>query len=366
MPRIDIPNTSERTPEIYRRLAKSHEVIGFNSRWEAITFDLQRPRPYRILPFILGTFAIVLAALRASKKGRFDLVLCETPQHALAGVLAARLLDVPMVWDSHGNVLLFSRSVGKGKWFSTSSGALERFIGQSADILITVGRRDTAAYEEMGIDPKKIRTFPSCIDLQEVKRRTADRLQSKLTRERGSVARPVVLFFGSFKYEPNLKALHFVNEVLAPGLARAGASCTIQIAGRDIPAGEYHQFVQILGFVPDIYPCIAAADLGIVPVWTGVGILVKALDILAVGTPMVASSFAAEGIPELRDGVHALLADTPENFAKRVAEALSRLSELQEMGLRGQDLVAANYDWGSRWRLFEEILADAQAAHSRQ
>jgi glycosyltransferase involved in cell wall biosynthesis len=161
-----------------------------------------------------------------------------------------------------------------------------------------------------------------------------------------------LLFFGSFKYAPNLDALQFINQRLAPYLEKEGIPCEIRIAGRDVPTGGLHPWICPLGFVEDIHAWIRRSDLCVVPVWKGVGILTKVVDIMGSGTPAVLSGFVVHGIPEIRDGVHALVVDREDEFTERVAFALRHRDQMLGMARNARRLVEERYDW----KLYEPIL----------
>lgn len=366
IPWNEMPPTSERTPEIYRRLMKTHVLLQLKPRWDKIIYDVDRAALLRLPLYLLDKVELILRGLVLARKEQVDLIFCETYHHALVGLVIAKILGRPCIWDSHGNVLLFALSQGKGRAFRIAAGTLERIIGKGVDALITVTDTDAEAYADMGIPRGKIHVFPSCVDVAEVDRRVRELRLAKLSKPRPRDTSPLILFFGSFKYEPNREALNFVNEVLAPSLERAGARFRIQLAGRDIPPLAFHPTIEVLGFVPDIYPRIANADLGIVPLWKGVGILVKALDMMAVGTPVIASAFVAKGIPQLRNGDQILLAETQDEFIRLLLESLGHEDRLREMGDRGRKLVLENYDWASQWPRFLGIIdsvVKARALH---
>lgn len=365
IPKSDLPPTSERTPEIYRRLMKGHALVSLRARWDPIVYDVNRSPVLRLPLYLLDKLDLILRGLRLAKRAGVDLVFCgETYHNALSGLMIAKILGRPCIWDSHGNVLLFADSVGKGRLFRRVAGALERVIGLGVDTLVTVTDLDAEAYASMGIPRGKIHVFPSCVDVTDIDRRVRAWREEKESAPASGDSPPVILFFGSFRYEPNLEALRFVNEVLAPSLSQAGVRVKIQIAGRHIPPMPYHASLEILGFVQDIYPHIARADVAIVPIWKGVGILVKALDIMAVGTPMVATGFVVKGIPQLRNGEHALLANTQEEFIRILTHSLAGKNGLRGMSDRGRELVKEHYDWSRQWPRFERIIASTMRLHS--
>ena len=338
IPRVESLASSERASMMYRTLAADQEVFGLPAPRDRILYDTSRAKAPRYLLYLIDKVLLTLQGLRLARRNRVEVVVAETAHHALAGLLVARIRGVRCLWDSHGNVKLFSESVGKGRLFTRLAVLLESFLGRRVDTLITVSDTDAEAYALMGVPPSKIEVIPLSLHLAEVEYRARPGGETE-----GS---PVLLFFGSFKYAPNREALRFIDQSMAPYLEGQGLECRINIAGRDIPERPFHPFVNVLGFVPDIHDAIRETDLCVVPVWSGVGTLTKVLDIMAVGTPSVLSSFAAQGIAGLEDGVHAWVAASQEEFLQSVSQALAAPGQGTEMGEAARRLMEARYDWG--------------------
>ena len=319
VPEVEWTRTSERTPLLYRMFQETHEVVGLRSPWDRTIYDPSKPKKPRYLLYLADRVLLTLRGIRVAHAKRSEVVFCATAHHAVVGLVIAKVLCILCVWDSQGNVRLFAESVGKGKFFTLGSVLVERFLGKRVDALITVTERDSRAYVEMGVPAAKIHLIPILVDLVTI----AEWAGQGAPAAAGSGPRvPVLLFFGSFKYAPNLEALDYIDRTLAPYLERSGVRCEIQIAGRDLPARTYHPYMRMLGFVAPIYGTVRSADLCLVPLWKGVGTLTKVLDAMAAGTAQVLSSFAADLAPGIQDRVHAFVADTPDAFAPLVLEAL--------------------------------------------
>ena len=345
--------SSERTPTLFRIMRARHEVVGLPTPWDRLLYDPARAKWPRYLLYLIDKAILGARGLRLARRYRVELVFCETAHHALPGVGIAKLLGIRSVWDSHGNVRLFSRSLGKGRVFSYLAESLERFLGHRVDALITVSEVDAQAYSEMGVDPSRIHVLPLSVSLADIDA-TAHRDEDGTSRT--GARTPVLFFFGSFKYAPNREALEFIDDTLAPYLERNGVRCRIWIAGRDIPRRSFHPSVRVLGFVPNIYESIRKADLCLVPVWKGVGVITKVLDIMAVGTPVVLSSFAAQGIDGLQDGVHATVAPSRDAFPELVVSCLSDPSRSREMAARARRLIEERYDYPRHLAQLDSIL----------
>ncbi len=356
IPEVEIAPTSERTPLLLRTLRARHDVVGLRPTWDRFIYDPRRSKWPRFLLYILDKAVLGVRGLVAARRARAQVVFCETAHHAVSGLVAARLVGARCVWDSHGNGKTFYESLGKSRLAVRMVTALERFLGRRVDGLITVSAADAAAYVDMGLPPAKIHVIPLSVSLSEIDAR----VRGSDVPPNGPESPPVLLFFGSFSYEPNREALDFVNDVLAPRLERDGVRCEIRIAGRDIPSIRFHPFVRSVGFVPDIYAQIRAASLCIVPVRRGVGVLTKVLDSMAVGTPLVLSRFAASGIPEVRHGVHAYVAASGEEFIRFVEEALDNPGARLAMSREARRLVERRFDWDAYLEALEAILVPRQ------
>lgn len=344
---------SERTPSLYRLLSRRHVVVGMSAPRDRLIYDPTRSRLPRLALYAVDKALLFLWGVLLARRSRATVVFCETAHHALAGLAIARFLGISCVWDSHGNGRLFYKSLGKGAWSVRLISFLEKFLGKRVDALITVSAFDAAAYSETGLDASRIHVLPVCISLREIDALLGASTDDGATARKG---RPVLLLVGSFGYEPNRDALRWTNDFMAPELERRGIPCEIRIAGRNIPELRFHPYVRPLGFVPDIYTCIRAADLCIVPVRRGVGMLTKVIDSMAVGTPVVMFDFATRGIPDLTDGIHAYVATTEEEFLRRVGRALSDPTATRAMSIRARELVERNFDWDSHVAQLDAIV----------
>ena len=147
---------------------------------------------------------------------------------------------------------------------------------------------------------------------------------------------PTVLFQGSLRYPPNLDAAKFLASEIAPRLAGLVPGVQVRLVGLAPPALEQDldsEIVTLVGMVPEMSDELARADVVVVPLRFGSGTRIKILEAFAHGIPVVSTSLGAEGL-DVRDGVHLLIADEPEDIAKACARLFS------ETGLR--ETIAAN------------------------
>jgi glycosyltransferase involved in cell wall biosynthesis len=82
---------------------------------------------------------------------------------------------------------------------------------------------------------------------------------------------------------------------------------------------------------------------------------------MAVGTPVVATSKAAEGL-DARDGEHLLVADTPREFADAVRRLLQNPVEARQLAERAWRFCHARYDSSVVIPAFLRLVDRAAAA----
>jgi glycosyltransferase involved in cell wall biosynthesis len=142
------------------------------------------------------------------------------------------------------------------------------------------------------------------------------------------------LFVGSLGYYPNRDAAEYMCRRVIPRLRRlTERPFALRIAGAGATkpfkrALERTAEVRVVGPLDDMTAEYAVADAVIVPLRTGGGTRIKILEAFAYRRPVVATAIGVEGI-EADDGVHYLLAENADDFAKQCKRLMDspRLSE---------------------------------------
>jgi glycosyltransferase involved in cell wall biosynthesis len=129
-----------------------------------------------------------------------------------------------------------------------------------------------------------------------------------------------LLLVGNFKYFPNADAALFLRREVLPALRRlTDQEICIDLVGAGsataLTCRARYPEVRVHGFVMDLAPLYAAADVAVIPVRAGGGTRIKILEAFAHGVPVVTTSLGAEGI-DAADGEHLLFADNAETFAR--------------------------------------------------
>jgi glycosyltransferase involved in cell wall biosynthesis len=161
----------------------------------------------------------------------------------------------------------------------------------------------------------------------------ADNEQLQLSA-RGFDERRGMVFVGSFRHAPNVDAVAYLCRDITPRLpaslltehpvAVVGDSLDERVA--DYGAGQPN--VHMVGWVPTLEPYFEQARICVLPLLSGAGTKRKMIQALMLGTPVVGTSIAAEGL-NLVDGRDVLIADDADAFVAAV-ERLSGDRELWE------------------------------------
>jgi GT2 family glycosyltransferase/glycosyltransferase involved in cell wall biosynthesis len=153
-----------------------------------------------------------------------------------------------------------------------------------------------------------------------------------------------LLFIGSFAHGPNLMAMRrFVREVW-PLLE----DCSLHIiagARRQefIAPGEFEMpGVELEGFVSDVRPAYACAELVIAPLAASAGTNIKVLEAMAMGKAVVAT---AAGINGLDVAGAVALAEGPAAFAAAIESLLKDPDARRALEIRARERVERGFGW---------------------
>jgi GT2 family glycosyltransferase/glycosyltransferase involved in cell wall biosynthesis len=138
-----------------------------------------------------------------------------------------------------------------------------------------------------------------------------------------------LLFLGNFRHAPNIAALEWLCRDILPRLDPGLLSRhPLTVVGNDLTEGLISRCggpqsaIRWVGWVPAIEPYVRKARVMVVPLLSGAGTKRKLVQALMLGTPAVTTRVGAEGL-DLVDGVHALIADSPQEFSTAIARLLT-------------------------------------------
>lgn len=172
-----------------------------------------------------------------------------------------------------------------------------------------------------------------------------------------------ILLLASYKYRRvNVDAALYFHNLVFPIVRREIPDARFIIAGYGPPEeltslAEKDPQVTVTGFIEDIDRCYKEAAVFVAPILIGGGIIVKILDALAAGTPVVTTSIGNEGIRAVPD--HDLLvADEPQAFAAAVVRLLKDQEFARRTGENGREFVRRNYSLKSVMERIESAYGE--------
>lgn len=178
---------------------------------------------------------------------------------------------------------------------------------------------------------------------------------------------PVVLFQGSLGYPPNIDAAQWLAKTIAPKIRGQVPGTELRLVGR--PATNVRQLhepgvVTVVGEVPSMNAELARASVAVVPIRYGGGTRVKILESFAHRVPVVSTTLGAEGIA-VRDGVHLLLADDPDEFAAATVRLLGDADLRTRIADEGEDLYLRRYDGPAADRGVRHLIESLSGSSTR-
>lgn len=158
-----------------------------------------------------------------------------------------------------------------------------------------------------------------------------------------------LLFCGRLDQMANRGAITYFFRSIWPELSSKVKHLEVDVVGKNAPAwllelAQRDPRVHVPGFVDDVRPYFQKATVFICPITDGGGTRLKILDALAMGMPIVSTTFAASGLA-LKDQHHVLMADTPDQFVDGTVKLLGNMTLREALSREGYRVVKSQYSW---------------------
>jgi len=159
-----------------------------------------------------------------------------------------------------------------------------------------------------------------------------------------------LLFCGSLDMYPSVDAMRYFLKAIWPPLISRQPNIELFLVGRNPPtwltqlSARDHR-IHVPGFVDDVRPYFRKATALVCPIRDGGGTRLKILDSLAMGVPVIGTSFASSGL-YLEHQKHLLSADTPDDFVCSVEQVLSDKALRESLSNAALEVVHRHYSWG--------------------
>jgi len=169
-----------------------------------------------------------------------------------------------------------------------------------------------------------------------------------------------LVFTGKMDFRPNVDGVLWFFERVWPLVKARLPQARLLVVGRN-PSPRLSPLLQdpqvtVTGFVPDVRPYIAGANVYLVPLRMGGGTRLKVLEAMAMGKVIVSTSLGCEGIKTT--GQELVIADNPSDFARLVIDLWGDEKRRRSLAVAARRL-AKEYDWKVITPLLEEVYEKA-------
>lgn len=169
-----------------------------------------------------------------------------------------------------------------------------------------------------------------------------------------------IIFSGSMFHPSNVDAaIYFITQIF-PHITTRHPTIRLMVVGANpdprisAAAVSYGSKIEITGKVPVISSYIKRALVSVCPIRVEIGVQTKALEAMALGTPVVTTTAGNSGINGV-SGEHLCVADDPMEFAKCVNDLLDG-SNWNRLSVGGRLFAHDSFDWSQSVKLTEHRL----------
>lgn len=315
-----------------------------------------------LLRIVVSYLSLGLKANKLIKSEVFDLVHVE---YVETGLLVRMIKGLPMVLTAHDVITKpaqrrsslskgFKKFVNYLRWKVTV--VMERYIVKKFDRVFTMSYYDRDVLLNLNNNLKvAVVRYPIFADTAPI--RNVDRAPSTL------------LFAGAMNRDVNVAAVIYFCEQIFPLIKQRIPEVKFYIVGNNPPqrvaqCGRDNSGIVVTGFVGDLRPYYLKSTVFVSPLLIGGGIIVKNLEAMVMGLPVVTTSIGNEGI-EAVSSRDIMVADDPKGFAEAVILLLKDRRRREEIAKNGKGFVVKNFSLGSVINRIERCyneLATARAA----
>ena len=167
---------------------------------------------------------------------------------------------------------------------------------------------------------------------------------------RADISSQRILFVGNYEYAPNVDAVSWLLDDIAPRLWALAPQARLVIAGYALPRQWAERWpdtrIEWAGFVPDLPALQSQCAAFVAPLRHGGGSKLKVLEALAAGLPLVSTAQGVSGLGVV-DQRDYLAGETADEQARALARVLGEPQTAASLGTHGRQYVLGAHDWGA-------------------
>ncbi|MDD3773922.1 MAG: glycosyltransferase [Patescibacteria group bacterium] len=170
-----------------------------------------------------------------------------------------------------------------------------------------------------------------------------------------------IMFLGYFGelYNHNLDAVFYFKKEILPKIIQVLPKSEFIVVGNSVNELKMKGLIEgdqtkFFGFVPNLPKAISSAAVLICPLRFAAGVQNKILQAMALGVPVITTSFGNEGIGA-KPNEEIIIADSREDFAKKVVIILKNQRLRKKISLNARKFVLKKFKWDIFGQRFKEI-----------
>ncbi len=166
-----------------------------------------------------------------------------------------------------------------------------------------------------------------------------------------------MVFTGLMTHFPNDHGMHYFLDEIFPIILARHPQARIFVVGKSPSKtlrARASDRVIITGYVPDVRPYMAGAQVYVIPLRIGGGIRGKALEAMAMKLPIVTTPIGVEGIKLVHED-SALFGATSEEFAASVIRLFEDPALRARLSSNAYRTVRELYDWSAKGAELDEV-----------
>lgn len=168
-----------------------------------------------------------------------------------------------------------------------------------------------------------------------------------------------LIWVGGMHWFPNKDAISFFINEIFPRILELDADVKLSIVGSSPPTipKELTNSIYVTGYVNDIREYVKNSDVMIVPIRIGGGSRLKILNSFAGKIPVISTSIGCEGL-EVKDNLHLLVANEPQEFTEKTVTLLRDKQTAKKLASNAFELVSKRYSWDKIGKEFVRVFND--------
>lgn len=283
----------------YEYLNRHHTVYMLASNDNIEKIDASFPVESLLYPNkkMVSNYRLIPEIKEIIEREKIDCIIAEHSYTGWLGHLLRKKTGKPFIIHSHNlEVYRFKKMKKQGWWMYKP---YEKWIHRKADHSFFISQEEMEiALTEFGLNPGKCSVSTYGIERPAL----MEDAKQKIREKYNLTSQYIFHFNGTMDYEPNMDAVNYLVQEIAPRLLRSGIDHTIVISGKRLPV-SLQQKVKIqrnmvyLDFIEDINAMYQASHLFLNPVINSTGIKTKLVEALANNCTVVSSASGASGIP---------------------------------------------------------------------